>query len=227
MNKKQLIVGSLILFNLIFLYVALAQPNLEVSGIFYYDKEPYAIVNDKVVKIGDTLDGGKVIEIKPNFVKLQYGDFIYEKKLTDKIPEVKKTEINPVQEPIKKITDDREQSNRIILPEDVRNITLRLFYDSGSINGYVIIRNYRAEMCAVKFIEPALLIIYDRNGSQIWKKSLGFIDTKDFKLLELKNKDVVFVYEIKPFLFELTKYKKNTIFFEWGRLKASDEVSIF
>lgn len=107
MNKTQLIVAWMIFFNLIFLCVALAQPNLEVNGIFYDDKEPYVIVNDKVVKIGDTIDGAKVIEIKPDFVKFEYGNSVYEKKLSEKLPEVKKTETNAVQEPIK-TTDTKE-----------------------------------------------------------------------------------------------------------------------
>lgn len=111
---KQLIFSWVIFFNLFFLCLnfSLAQ---EVTGIVCDKKESYAIINGDVVKVGDTVDGGKVIEIKPNSVKFQYGNSIYEKKLTDKTPEVKKTEINPVQEPIKTqntITIDNEEHYR-------------------------------------------------------------------------------------------------------------------
>jgi len=113
------------------------------------------------------------------------------------------------------------ESSKVIYPENIASTTLKLFYDSGAINGYVIFRNSEGEMCAVQFIETALL----RNINYSYKKNLGLIDVKDFKLLELKNRDVILAYEIKPFIFDLRKDEKVTIFFEWGRITASCEVS--
>lgn len=116
----------------------------------------------------------------------------------------------------------------VVLPQQVTNVTLRLFYDAGAIHGYVIFRDYKSQMCAVKFLEPAVLIIYDKKGNQLWKKNLGLIDVdKNFKLLTLKNQDVILAYEIEPFVFNLEKDEEVTMFFEWGNLKASDKVSNF
>jgi len=57
----------------------LARPQLEISGIIE-EKEPLAVVNDKVVKRGDSIGGAQVIEITKDGVKFRYqGEVFFEK----------------------------------------------------------------------------------------------------------------------------------------------------
>jgi hypothetical protein len=84
MNKKQLIVAWMLCF--LFFYLTLNSSFAqEVTGIFYDDEEPYAIINGEVAKVGDAVGGRRIIEIKPDFVKFKYGDSVYEKRLTKKV----------------------------------------------------------------------------------------------------------------------------------------------
>ena len=68
--------------NLIFLCVALAQPDLEVEGIFYEEKEQsYAIVNGEVVKAGSKINGAEIIEITKDSVKFKYENDFFVKRM--------------------------------------------------------------------------------------------------------------------------------------------------
>lgn len=48
--------------------------NFILSGIVYDEEEPWAVINNEVVKIGDTLDGARVISIFPQKVVLIFKD---------------------------------------------------------------------------------------------------------------------------------------------------------
>jgi len=62
--------------------VGLIQPNLEVTGIFYEEKrQSYAIVNGKIVRVGDKIEEAEVIEITKNFVKFRYRNEFFVKNL--------------------------------------------------------------------------------------------------------------------------------------------------
>ena len=47
---------------------------LNLSGIVWDAKMPFAVVNNKVLKIGDAIEGYKVIEIKPSSVVFLAGE---------------------------------------------------------------------------------------------------------------------------------------------------------
>ncbi len=78
--------SSLILLFFIFspLNEAAAQPDLEVSGIVVGEGESLAVVNGKVVKAGDDINGVKVIEIGEGAVKFKYKDDVFIKQLGER-----------------------------------------------------------------------------------------------------------------------------------------------
>ncbi|HTL70517.1 MAG TPA: hypothetical protein VL404_04410 [Candidatus Eisenbacteria bacterium] len=43
---------------------------LKLDGIVWDEKAPYAMINGKVVKVGDTIEGYRILEIKPGAVVL-------------------------------------------------------------------------------------------------------------------------------------------------------------
>ena len=47
-------------------------PGLSLSGVVYSDKDSYCIINNKVVKVGDTIQGAKLLEILQNSAKVDY-----------------------------------------------------------------------------------------------------------------------------------------------------------
>lgn len=55
--------------------------NLELQGIIYDKAYPRAIINDKVVKVGDTVEGAKVMKIEGKSVAMSLRD----KKITLKL----------------------------------------------------------------------------------------------------------------------------------------------
>ncbi len=107
-SKTQSIVAGSVFFILIFLCLnfSVAQPDLEVNGIFFEEqRESYAIVNGGVVKKGDTVGGAEVVEITKDFVKFQYGNQLFIKKVGEVIKKQQQNEI-----PKKKGLDDWAQS---------------------------------------------------------------------------------------------------------------------
>ena len=48
------------------------KPDFVLSGIMYDPKKPEAMINDKIVKAGDTVDGATVVEIKRENVRMNY-----------------------------------------------------------------------------------------------------------------------------------------------------------
>ncbi len=46
---------------------------LQLGGIISDDKQLYALINDQIVHIGDTIDANKVVDIKENIVILNDG----------------------------------------------------------------------------------------------------------------------------------------------------------
>jgi hypothetical protein len=53
-------------------------PNLNLNGIVYDNERPYAIVNNKVMLKGDTIEGAALIEIKQDSVKFVFNDKEFE-----------------------------------------------------------------------------------------------------------------------------------------------------
>jgi len=52
----------------------LPPPDMKIQGIFWGGKFPQAIINDKVVKINEKIDGAQVIEITKDSVKILFGN---------------------------------------------------------------------------------------------------------------------------------------------------------
>jgi len=73
--RKQFIITFIVSIVFICLKHGFAQPDLEITGIFYEDEaKSYAIVNGEIVKEGDTIDGAEVIEITEDSIKFQIDD---------------------------------------------------------------------------------------------------------------------------------------------------------
>ncbi|MBI5047648.1 MAG: hypothetical protein HZB54_01670 [Deltaproteobacteria bacterium] len=69
--------------------------NLRLTAIIYNDKKPSAIVNNKIIYIGDSVDGQKVIDITKQYVILRgiSGNYKLEMGNTDgRVYDVKKTQ---------------------------------------------------------------------------------------------------------------------------------------
>lgn len=58
--------------------------NLTVNGIIWDDNEPYAIIDDKIVKKGDTITGALVFEIQKNEVILKIKDKMFVLKIKER-----------------------------------------------------------------------------------------------------------------------------------------------
>lgn len=58
-----------------------AQSELRVGGTSTGGDKPIAVVNDKIVKIGDLIDKVKVVEIGDDFVKFEYNGICFVKKI--------------------------------------------------------------------------------------------------------------------------------------------------
>ena len=48
-------------------------PAMQVQGIFWGGKFPQAIINDKIVKVGEKIEGAQVIAIEKDLVKVFFG----------------------------------------------------------------------------------------------------------------------------------------------------------
>ncbi|MFH1045988.1 MAG: hypothetical protein V1727_03390 [Candidatus Omnitrophota bacterium] len=55
--------------------------NFQLSGIVYDQKRPLAIINSRIVGEGNLVDGARLLEIQPNFVKLSYKDAEFNLKI--------------------------------------------------------------------------------------------------------------------------------------------------
>lgn len=47
-------------------------PSLNLSGIVYSPEESYCIINNKIIKVGDTVQGAKLLSVSRNRVTLDY-----------------------------------------------------------------------------------------------------------------------------------------------------------
>jgi len=56
-------------------------PQLSVEGIMYDNANPIAVVNDQLLKKGDTIEGAQIVEISGNSVTFQRGDKIFTKEV--------------------------------------------------------------------------------------------------------------------------------------------------
>ena len=54
-----------------------APPSLEIQGIIWGGDFPQAIINNKVVKIGDTIEGVEIMDINQSGVVVVSGDYTY------------------------------------------------------------------------------------------------------------------------------------------------------
>ncbi len=80
--KKQLIVLWLICLVPVYSNICQAQPDLEISGIFFEDEgQSYAIINGRTVKVGNKIDEAEIIEISQDSIKFKYKDDIIIKKV--------------------------------------------------------------------------------------------------------------------------------------------------
>jgi len=55
--------------------------DLRLSAIIYSEKRPSAIIDNKIVYIGDIIDGQKIVDIKQEYVILQTGNRPYRLEL--------------------------------------------------------------------------------------------------------------------------------------------------
>lgn len=66
---------------------------LSLTGIVWDEKMPIAMVNDRVLRNGDEIDGYKVVQIKPSSVVLSSGQETFELPLfTSSVPSIQKPE---------------------------------------------------------------------------------------------------------------------------------------
>jgi len=85
-RKQTIIVGMIFFFFLINIFVTLAQPDLEVEGIVYEENgQSYAIVNGKIIEVGDKVDESEVIEINKDFIKFKYGNELFVKAISEEL----------------------------------------------------------------------------------------------------------------------------------------------
>lgn len=47
-------------------------PNLTLNGIMYREEDPQAIINNYILKEGETINGARIIKIKPDVIILDY-----------------------------------------------------------------------------------------------------------------------------------------------------------
>lgn len=47
-------------------------PYLKLSGIMYSPKDSYCIINDKIIKIGEEIQGAKLTKVTPHEAILEY-----------------------------------------------------------------------------------------------------------------------------------------------------------
>lgn len=61
-----------------------AQTNLKVSGIVWDEKRPQAVISNRIVGVGDVIEGKKVVAIKPSSVVVKDEVYYFELKLGKK-----------------------------------------------------------------------------------------------------------------------------------------------
>ncbi|UCB57398.1 MAG: hypothetical protein JSV30_02105 [Candidatus Omnitrophota bacterium] len=52
--------------------ITLDLPTFQLTGILYDPEEPLAIINEQIVTTGAFVEGAKLLEIQPNYVKLSF-----------------------------------------------------------------------------------------------------------------------------------------------------------
>lgn len=217
--------------NFIYQNELFAQPTLKVSGIVT-KKEPFAIVNGKVVKEGDEINGVKVIEILGNSVKFKYKDMTFRKKIGE--GEGIESKNTPSPKDIK-IKDKIKENNRIIYNYPIVKVTeaskvvLKMFYRFEKFDGYLIFYNKKGEQCAV---EPLSNPTYRYQVP--WIKGIAadkvFVEKKlditpnKFRYLTLKSGDIILAYPVELFVKGRFHGGHKVYFkFEWLNLQSSDE----
>lgn len=71
-------------------YQASNPPNVIVQGMVWDSEKPQAIINNKVLRVGDSIDGAEVTDIKKEGVSLKHGGIIYIFKPSSPLLELKK-----------------------------------------------------------------------------------------------------------------------------------------
>jgi len=112
-----------------------------------------------------------------------------------------------------------EMSYNACSPEDLSGVTLRLFYASGKISGYLIFYDRQARICSLDSGLIPLLTCGD------WQEPLEIISPARFKLLTLNNGEKIFAFPIKAIPFSLPQNSSVKITFRLGRIQAIEQVS--
>jgi hypothetical protein len=112
-----------------------------------------------------------------------------------------------------------EMSYQNCSPEDLSAVTLRLFYDSETISGYLIFYDPQGQMCSLNSDLIPLLISGD------WRESLDIIKPEGFKLFTLKSGKKIFAFPIKAIPFFLPRNSSVKVNFCLGGIVASDQIS--
>ncbi|TRZ93586.1 hypothetical protein D4R78_08170 [bacterium] len=112
-----------------------------------------------------------------------------------------------------------EMSYEVCSPEDLSGVTLRLFYESEKISGYLIFYDCQARICSLDSGLIPLLTYGD------WQEPLEIISPGRFKLLTLNNGGKIFAFPIKAIPFSLPQNSSVKITFRLGQIQAIDQVS--
>lgn len=189
MDKKQLIILCLTLIISLNLSIARSQPALEVEGIFKDNKtKPYALVNGRIVKEGEEVDGAKVIEVENDFVKFQYEGNIIVKKIGEVGGIVKEKQKDALEQYERRMDEINQYKAR-----EERRQKLELLQ--------------KAEADSAKFSE------YARNCDKYWEAARLYKSNKQYdQALEALNKSISYGEQARELVTdEATRTKLDSI----------------
>ena len=80
MKNKVALITILMLLGILFQLNSFSQSELEINGVM---EDQFAIVNDRMVHVGDYIEGFKVLDIKRDYLKFLGKDGIFIKKIDE------------------------------------------------------------------------------------------------------------------------------------------------
>lgn len=129
---------------------------LEVQGIMYDKVSPTAIVNEKIVKKGDEIDGCEVADITADYVKFKCGSQIFDKKI-----EFTESEKQKVPHTYKYYTGATE--NDIRTAKEFYELNEKLGVEAVEVGGHLMVLNINRNL--------ADNLLSRRLDAKVWLKS--------------------------------------------------------
>ncbi|MDD5020395.1 MAG: hypothetical protein PHH75_05960 [Candidatus Omnitrophica bacterium] len=232
--KKRIMMGAC--FYLLCCGAVYSQSDVELTGIIIEKgREALALVNGEMVKAGDKIGDVEIVRIDRESVTFRQNGKEWARRIDEEgalEPELPGLDVTPVKEPAP-AAEGIYGTQGAISPDEVASLTLALFNDGSTFDGYVVFTDRQGQMRAVNFIEPAYLdihkLLYVENGKAHYSRqkeriNLGRIDTSDFKYFRLRESDVILAYVLKPFYYEVKENEGALVVFKWGALEARVDV---